>query len=98
MRNLIVEFYGRKDCAQCRDVSLVIGKVKRDIPFQLKEIDITANEDLLRRFKEDIPMVFINGKKAFKFRIDETEFRRCVRKEFIRTGMLRLWTKKEHFG
>ncbi len=76
----------------------VIAKVGEDIPFQLKDVDIEANEDLYRRFKEDIPTVFINGKKAFKYKVDESEFRKLVRKEFIKAGIMRLWNKKQHYS
>lgn len=110
MTKLIVEVYARADCkrclmyaktpacALCQDVKDVVGKVMTDIPFQFKEVDICSNEDLSRRYNEDIPTVFINGKKAFKFKIDEVEFKRRLRKEMIKDGLQRLWEKKQHYS
>lgn len=109
MTKPVVEVYARKDCSVCStakglacslcfDVRSVISKARDDIPFQYKEIDICSSEDMFRRFKEDIPTVFINGKKAFKFKVDESEFRKMVRKEIIRAGILRLSHKKEHYS
>lgn len=60
-------------------------------------MDIAASEDLFRKYKEDTPLVFINGKKAFKFKIDEVEFRKRLRIELIKSSMSKMWNKKEHF-
>ena len=112
MRRPLVEVYAAKDCSRCSyakkadkagcalcmEAREIISRVGEDIPFQFKNVDIEANEDLYRRFKEDIPTIFINGKKAFKFKVDESEFRKMVRKEFIKAGIMRLWNKKQHYS
>ncbi len=92
---LVVKVYSRKDCGLCKEVKATIGRVNAEIPFHLKEVDIADNDDLFRRYKEDVPTIFINDKKAFKFKVDEAEFRKMVRKEFIRAGISRIWNKKE---
>jgi glutaredoxin len=91
MTKLLVECYGKKDCCLCKDAKEVIARVKADIPFQFKEVDIGASDDLFRMYKEDVPTIFINGKKAFKFKVDEEEFRKRVRKEFIKASISRAW-------
>lgn len=109
MTKLLVEVYARKDCslctlamkagcAMCKEARDVISRVKEDIPFQYKEVDIKINDELFRIYKEAIPTVFINGKKSFKFKVDEVEFRKRVRKEIIRAGIMRLGTKKQHYS
>ncbi len=107
MTKLLVEVYGRKncslckypkDCALCKQVKDIIDKVGAEIPFEFKEVDIDLNEDLLRRYNDDIPTIFINGKKAFKYKVDECEFRKKVRKELIKAGIERLWHKKQHYS
>ncbi|HLC17861.1 MAG TPA: glutaredoxin family protein [Thermodesulfobacteriota bacterium] len=108
MTRLVVEVFARPDCSpcglagrgtdrgcrMCKEVRDVISRVNGAIPFHFKEVDITVNEDLLRRYREDIPTVFINGKKAFKFKVDESEFRKRVRKEIIKAGISRLNSRK----
>lgn len=104
MTKPIVEVYARKDCSLCKlrgcalctDALSIVGKVNREVPFQFKEVDIDLSEDLARRYAGEIPTVFINGKKAFKYKVDEAEFRKQVRKEIIKAGISRL-SKKEHF-
>ncbi len=112
MKRPLVEVYAAKDCSRCSyakksnkskcalciEARDVISKVGEDIPFQFRDVDIEANEDLYRRFKENIPTVFINGKKAFKYKVDESEFRKMVRKELIKAGIMRLWNKKQHYS
>jgi len=86
-----------RTCALCKDVREIIGRANADIPFEFKEVDISSSEDLFRRFRDDIPTVYINGKKSFKYKVDEAEFRKKVRKELIKAGMMRLWNKKHHY-
>ena len=76
----------------------IVGKVNLEVPFQFKEVDIDLSEDLARRYVGEIPTIFINGKKAFKYKVDEAEFRKQVRKEIIKAGISKLYSKKEHFS
>lgn len=104
MTKPIVEVYARKDCALCalesdcalcKEALEMIGRVNTEIPFDWKEVDIDASEDLMRRFREDLPTIYINGKKAFKYKVDEAEFRKKIRKEIIKAGLSRLSKSKK---
>lgn len=91
---ICVEVYSKNNCCLCKEVKKVINRVNKDMPFCFKEIDITTSEELLRRYKENIPTVFINGKKSFKFKLDEIEFKKRLRKEIIRSALLKRCSKK----
>jgi glutaredoxin len=95
MSSLVVKVYGRKGCKLCKEAVEVIRRVNKEMPFQFSEVDVTTSEDLVRMYANDVPTVFINGKKVFKFKVDEAEFRKRVRKEFIKAGLSRLNRKKE---
>ena len=41
-----------------------------------REIDVDSDADIRRRYNDEVPVVFINGRKAFKYRMDEQEFLR----------------------
>ncbi len=82
-------------CVLCLEARDVVRRVRNEIPFVLNEVDITANSDLQRRYSENIPTVFINGKKSFKFRVDETEFRKKVKREIIKAGISRFRERKK---
>ncbi len=77
-----VELYTKSGCCLCDEAKEVLRRVQADTPFELREIDIGADAALLDRYGEQIPVVFVGGFKAFKFRVDETELRR----KLARTG------------
>lgn len=102
MTKPVVELFSRKDCSLCdlegctlcRDASEVMRRSLEEMAFSCKEIDIDSSEDLARRFNGEIPTVFLNGKKIFKFKVEEAEFKKKVRKEIIKAGISRLRNKR----
>jgi glutaredoxin len=76
-----VEVYGKRDCCLCDEVKATLAKVRHEIPFDLHEIDIESAPEIYDAYKERIPVVFINGRPAFKFRVDEAALRRRLANE-----------------
>jgi glutaredoxin len=75
-----VEIYSRPGCHLCEEAKKVIERVQRRVGFGLKVIDIETNADLEKQYGEEIPVVFINGTKAFKYHVDEAEFEKKVKR------------------
>lgn len=73
-----IQLYVKKDCHLCSVAKGVLLKVQKKIPFEFQEIDIESERDLYAQFKEKIPVVFINGKRAFVYRVDEGELIRIL--------------------
>ncbi len=71
-----VVVYSRKGCHLCEIVKETLSKLQRRGGFQWREVDVDADEDLRRKFTDEVPVVFIDGRKAFKYRMDEHEFLR----------------------
>ena len=46
------------------------------VEFELAEIDITGDAELERRYRELIPVVEIDGERAFTYYVHEAAFRR----------------------
>jgi glutaredoxin len=44
--------------------------------FTWREIDVDSDAKIRRLYNDEVPVVFINGRKAFKYRMDEQEFLR----------------------
>lgn len=65
-----VEILTKDECCLCEEVKKVLKDVQKIRVFDIKEIDITSDAALLERYKEEIPVVLINGRKAFKYRVD----------------------------
>ena len=73
-RNVIV--YSRKGCHLCEVVKESLNKLSRRGGFIWRDVDVDADLDLRRQFNDEVPVVFIDGRKAFKYRMDEQEFLR----------------------
>ena len=73
-RNVVV--YSRKGCHLCEVVKESLSKLSRHGGFTWHEIDVDADTELRRQFNDEVPVVFIDGRKAFKYRMDEQEFLR----------------------
>lgn len=86
---ILVEIYSKDDCCLCDDVMVTVKKISKILPFRFEEVDITKSEDLNRRYFEEVPTIFINGKKSFKFRIDEEQFRKKILREIVSIGLTR---------
>jgi glutaredoxin len=84
-----VEVYGKAECALCDDVKAVLRRVQREIPFELGEVDIAATPELWATYNERVPLVFVNGRLAFKFRVDEAALRRRLARERLAASLKR---------
>jgi glutaredoxin len=74
MRQVVV--YSRKGCHLCEVVKESLAKLARRGGFTWQEIDVDTDAELRRQFNDQVPVVFIDGHKAFKYRMDEREFLR----------------------
>lgn len=63
-----VTVYSKRECHLCDEVKATLLAVRRDGPFDLDEVDIEAMPALRERYAERVPLVFIDGRLAFKFR------------------------------
>ena len=71
-----VELYGRPGCHLCDDARARLLPLAAELGFDLVEHDIEADDDLLRRYLERIPVVELDGEELFEFFVDEGELRR----------------------
>jgi len=71
-----VVLYSRKGCHLCDVAKETLTKLHRRGGFTLQEMDVDSDEQLRRQFTDEVPVVFIDGRKAFKYRVDEKEFLR----------------------
>jgi len=74
-----VVLYTRAGCHLCDEAKEQIRRAQAEAPFTFREVDIDLDPELRQRFNEEVPVVFIGGKKAFKYRIDPREFRKRLR-------------------
>ena len=71
-----VVVYSKPDCCLCDEVKETLARLALRHSFTWREVNILDDPDAFERFKDEIPVVFIDGKKAFKYHLDEREFLR----------------------
>jgi glutaredoxin len=69
-----VVLYYRRGCHLCEVVKESLIKLSRRAQFTWQQVDVDSDPNLRRQFTDEVPVVFINGHKAFKYRMDEKEF------------------------
>ena len=75
-----VDIYSRPGCHLCDEAKEVIERVRRRVAFDLKVVNIETDQDLEKQYGDQIPVVFVNGVKVFKYRVDEAEFEKKVKR------------------
>ena len=71
---ITVEIYSKTDCHLCETAKETLHKISLDHPFEIREILIREVDENYEQFKERIPVIFINKKYAFQYRVREQEF------------------------
>jgi len=74
MRMPKVTVYSRPACCLCDEIKQQLEQLRRRADFDLEEINIDEDEVLRRLYNDEVPVVMINGRKAFKYRLDPKEF------------------------
>jgi len=74
-----VTIYSKKDCHLCDVARETLLKIRQELPFSLTEIDIEKNKAAFEKYKYLIPVVEIDGEKAFNYRIDDAELKKVLR-------------------
>jgi glutaredoxin len=69
-----VVVYSKPGCCLCDEVKEKLKRLQASHVFNLREVNILEDPEAHLRFKEEIPVVLINGKKAFKYYLDEKQF------------------------
>ena len=72
-RHVII--YSRPGCHLCDEAKAVIQNAACNDRFTLEEINIESDQELLRKYKYDIPVVMIDGVEAFRHRVDVNQFK-----------------------
>jgi glutaredoxin len=75
-----IDIYSRRGCHLCDEAKAVVERVQQRYTFALRVINIETDAALEKEYGEQIPVVFINGSKAFKYRVDEAELEKKVKK------------------
>jgi len=74
-----IVLYSRPECHLCDEMKAVVAPVAKAFGATVEEIDIGSDPEIEARFNLEIPVLFIDGRKAFKYRVTANELRRRLR-------------------
>jgi glutaredoxin len=73
-----VTLYSRPGCHLCDDARAVIAAVCAELGEEYVEVSIDGDLELQRRFGEEIPVTFVDGKQHDFWRVDPVRLRRAL--------------------
>ena len=73
-----VIIYSRPGCHLCDDAKAAITSAGCGDEFTLEEVNIESDEELLRKYKYDIPVIAIDGVERFIHRVNPSDFIRVI--------------------
>ena len=70
-----VTLYAKDDCHLCDQAETVLRALQAELGFDLRERDITMDENLHRAYFERIPVVELDGEELCEYFVDEAILR-----------------------
>ena len=71
-----VVLYHAQGCHLCERARKIVAEVREQVPFELKEVVIDGDPELEARYREWLPVIEIDGERAFVYYVDPTALRR----------------------
>ena len=63
--------YTRTPCCLCEEMKQVVQRVAQRCSVTVTEVDVDTSPELQERYTNEVPVLFINGRKVFKYRVTE---------------------------
>ena len=73
-----VTVYGAPDCSLCDDAKGVLEPAAARLGFLLRSVDITGDPELEARHRTSIPVVEIDGERAFVYHVSPSILERRI--------------------
>jgi glutaredoxin len=74
-----IVLYSRPGCGLCDEAREVLEAQRSRTPFDLDEVDISADDAMELEYGIRIPVVEIDGEEVFEISVDPAELARLVR-------------------
>jgi glutaredoxin len=73
--------YGRRECHLCHEMRAVVEAVGREMDVELTEVDVDGDRALVRAYGNEVPVLCVNGERAFAGRVTAAALRTRLRRE-----------------
>lgn len=74
-----ITLYTKPDCHLCNQARAILQAMRSEVPFELEERDIRAEETLHRSYFDRIPVVALDGRDLCEYVVDEQVLREALR-------------------
>jgi glutaredoxin len=71
--------YTRQDCCLCDEMKAVVHEAARGFALGVAEVDVDSAPELREKYGSEVPVLFINGRKAFKYRVTVEELKQRLK-------------------
>lgn len=75
-----VVVYSRENCCLCDEALAEVERARKSAGFELQILDVDTDPELAARYGHEVPVVVVNGRKAFKFRLSAEQLLRQLRR------------------
>jgi glutaredoxin len=72
----VLTLYTRDGCHLCEDALGALERLRPELGFELRCVDIESDEALHRAYLERIPVIALDGEELYDFFLDEADLRR----------------------
>jgi glutaredoxin len=69
-----VTLYTRVGCHLCDVVKAQLDAAQSQRRFALEVVDVDTRPELVAQYGDEVPVVMVAGRKAFKYRLNPAEF------------------------
>jgi len=76
---ILLTVYGRDGCHLCEAAVDVISSLGSEFNVRVREVDIEADDDLLGRYLERIPVVAFGDEEWFEFEVQRERLEERIR-------------------
>jgi glutaredoxin len=73
-----VRLFHADGCHLCERARAQVAALRAELGFALEEVDVTGIPELEERYREWLPVVEIDGERAFVYYVHEDAFRRRI--------------------
>ena len=71
MREVVL--YTKAGCCLCDDAKEALRLARARVQFAVREVDIESDPALYEAHRNDVPVIEIDGRRAFKYRVTARE-------------------------
>jgi glutaredoxin len=68
----------RTGCHLCEDAEQVLRRLRDELGFAYREVDVDASAVLRDEFSDRVPVILVDGKEHGYWRVEEARFRKAL--------------------